>query len=122
MGQKERKESEDKESTLKKLCTKAGKKLKKVKELAPDIIRAVMNDESDDECITLDSDDEGIDFTSPSWMEEFLTDEQKTNRDVKPNLEELNQSIDAGKEKETEADSTRPQRSKSPSTNGVEVD
>ncbi len=36
------------------------------------------DEESDDEdCITLDSDDEGIDFTDPKWMEEFLTDEDR---------------------------------------------
>jgi len=98
--QKERKSQDEKESSLKKLCTKAGKKLKKIKDIAPDVVRSVMQDggdsDGDDDCITLDSDDEGIDFTDPKWMEEFLTDDDRA-RDVKPNLAELDKSIDDGK-------------------------
>ena len=57
------------------------KKLKKIKDIAPDVVRSVMQDggdsDGDDDCITLDSDDEGIDFTDPKWMEEFLTDDDR---------------------------------------------
>merc|ERR1719419_1498617 len=121
--QKERKNQEDKESSLKKLCTKAGKKLKKIKDINPDVVRAVMQDDgnSDDEdCITLDSDDEGIDFTDPKWMEEFLTDEDR-QRDVKPNVADLDKAIEEGRSQEADKETERESSSeREPIPNGAE--
>ena len=62
------------------LLTCPQKKLKKAYDIAPDLLKTVLQgdaDSGDEDCITLDSDDEGIDFTDPKWMEEFFTDEDR---------------------------------------------
>ena len=61
------------------------KKLRKIKEIAPEVLRTVMTgdgDSDDEDCITLDSDDEGVDFTDPTWMEQFLTDDDRQRSQI----------------------------------------